>query len=51
MADHDEAVKAQRHDLRHQLAVTGAVCWKDAEKLESYIDALIEKIPQTSPVL
>ena len=52
MADHDEAVKAQRHDLRHQLAVIrGLNARKDAEKLESYIDALIEKIPTDKETL
>ncbi len=41
-----EAVKAQRHDLRHQLTVLRAYGDEgDTQKLAEYIDGLIKKIP------
>ncbi len=46
MAENDEAVKAQRHDLRHQLAVLRELSVQgDMEKLSEYLDTLIRKIP------
>lgn len=46
MAEDDSTVKAQRHDLRHQLTVLRDLNkQKDHSKLEEYIDTLIIKIP------
>ena len=44
LAENDELVKAQRHDLRHQLAVLRSLS-ADENKLNEYIDRLTEKIP------
>ena len=44
LAEHDELIKAQRHDLRHQLAVLRSLS-ADEKRLSEYIDRLTEKIP------
>lgn len=44
LAEHDELIKAQRHDLRHQLTVLRSLS-ADEKKLSEYIDRLTEKIP------
>ena len=44
LAENDEVIKAQRHDLRHQLTVLRSLS-ADEKKLNEYIDRLIEKIP------
>jgi len=44
MAQNDELLKAQRHDLRHQLAVLRSLSGQE-EKLNAYIDTLTAKIP------
>lgn len=46
MADNDGAIKAQRHDLRHQLAVIRELNEKgSSDKLADYLNTLILKIP------
>ncbi len=46
LAENDAAVKAQRHDLRHQLAVLRKLNESgERDKLGGYIDTLIGKIP------
>lgn len=46
LTENDETVKAQRHDLRHQLTVLRELNLKsNTEKLDNYINTLIEKIP------
>ncbi len=46
MGENNAAVKAQRHDLRHQLAVLRDLSrQRNMEKLDEYIDTLIRKIP------
>ncbi len=44
LMESDELVKAQRHDLRHQLAVLRSLSG-DEKKLNEYIDGLTAKIP------
>lgn len=47
-----EAVKAQRHDLRHQLAVIkGYNDLGNTKSLSAYLDELIDKIPVESGIL
>lgn len=46
MAENDAAVKAQRHDLRHQLTVIAELNERgNTQKLRAYIDELTNKIP------
>lgn len=44
LAENDELIKVQRHDLRHQLTVLRSLT-ADEEKLNAYIDGLLAKIP------
>ena len=44
LAEQDEMVKAQRHDLRHHIAVLRSLI-ADEKKLISYLDGLATKIP------
>lgn len=44
MAEHDDRIKAQRHDLRHQLTVLRTLS-EDKDRLRAYIDGLIAQIP------
>lgn len=44
LAEQDEMVKAQRHDLRHHINVIRSLT-KDEEKLTTYLDGLADKIP------
>lgn len=49
MAENDETVKAQRHDLRHQLTVLRSLT-ADEQQLNNYIDKLISHIPSSEGV-
>lgn len=44
LAEQDEMVKAQRHDLRHHIAVLRSLT-ADGERLTAYLDGLADKIP------
>ncbi|MDD4565085.1 MAG: GHKL domain-containing protein [Eubacteriales bacterium] len=44
IAENEKLIKAQRHDLRHQLAVLRSLT-SDEQKLNEYIDRLVENIP------
>ncbi len=46
IAKNEEAIKAQRHDLRHHLAVLRNLAKQNAiKKLDNYINTLMEKLP------
>lgn len=46
IAENDALIKAQRHDLRHQLTVLRELYTQnDREKLGRYLEALTEKLP------
>lgn len=48
----DAMVKAQRHDLRHQLAVLRDLCEQEKiKKLRNYLDTLIQNIPADKGLL
>lgn len=49
LAEQDEMVKAQRHDLRHQIAVLRSLT-ADEKKLNEYLDGLAAKIPSSEGV-
>ncbi len=51
LAENDVSIQAQRHDLRHQLAVLRELnMQKETAKLGAYIDTLVEKIPTDTEV-
>jgi len=51
IAEHDSLIKAQRHDLRHQLTVLRELSEQgDREKLTGYLDTLIRKIPSVKDI-
>ncbi|HBS60944.1 MAG TPA: hypothetical protein DEA44_16985 [Firmicutes bacterium] len=51
MAENDAAVKAQRHDLRHQLTVLREMNARgDSQKLGVYIDTLLGNIPSDKDI-
>ena len=47
MADKEQALRRQRHDLRHQLAVIQELS-EDNPKLQDYLSTLIQKIPRAA---
>lgn len=49
MAENEEAAKAQRHDLRHQLVVLLSMT-SDEQRLNEYIESLVERIPSGADV-
>lgn len=45
MMEHEEQLRRQRHDLRHQLAVIQQLSNTDPERLKEYVASLLDAIP------
>ena len=50
LAQHEQNLRQQRHDLRHQLVVIQELADTDSEKLQGYLKALLDNIPKASQV-
>lgn len=45
LAQHEQQLRQQRHDLRHQLVAIQEMAMEDNEKLQGYLIALLDNIP------
>ena len=46
LAEHQQKISRQRHDLRHHLMVIRELADEDVEKLRDYLDTLMDNIPK-----